>query len=64
MIRCRTDAGPSGYVILVSDDQEEMAVDPQEPNCHLDGTPHVDYSTLIHFCVAGHFKEFSEKRAK
>jgi hypothetical protein len=30
------------------------AVDPQDPNWHLDGTLHVDYSTLI-FAVDGHF---------
>jgi len=29
-------------------------VDPADPNWHLDGTPHVDYSTLI-FAIAGHF---------
>ena len=33
-------------------------VDPQDPNWHLDGTPHVDYSTLI-FAIAGHFDDNS-----
>jgi len=28
-------------------------VDPDDPNWHLDGTPHVDYATLI-FAIAGH----------
>jgi hypothetical protein len=28
-------------------------VDPNDPNWHLNGTPHVDYSTLI-FAIAGH----------
>jgi hypothetical protein len=29
-------------------------VDPKDPNWHLDGTPHVDYSTVI-FAIKGHF---------
>ena len=29
-------------------------VDPKDPNWHLDGTPHVDYSTVI-FAINGHF---------
>jgi len=28
-------------------------VDPNDPNWHLDGTPHVDYATLI-FAIAGY----------
>ena len=36
----------------------EDEVDPNDPNWHLDGTPHVDYSTLI-FAVAGHFDDNS-----
>jgi hypothetical protein len=36
----------------------EDEVDPQDPHWHLDGTPHVDYSTLI-FAVAGHFDDGS-----
>lgn len=33
-------------------------VDPADPNWHRDGTPHVDYSTLI-FAIAGHFNDGS-----
>lgn len=33
-------------------------VDPQDPNWHLDGTPHVDYTTLI-FAVSGSFEDGS-----
>lgn len=33
-------------------------VDPQDPNWHLDGTPHVDYTTLI-FALTGHFDDGS-----
>jgi hypothetical protein len=33
-------------------------VDPNDPNWHLDGTPHVDYSTLI-FAVGGRFDDGS-----
>jgi hypothetical protein len=33
-------------------------VDSQDPNWHLDGTPHVDYSTLI-FAIAGSFEDGS-----
>jgi hypothetical protein len=33
-------------------------VDPQDPNWHLDRTPHVDYTTLI-FALTGHFDDGS-----
>jgi hypothetical protein len=33
-------------------------VDPQDSNWHRDGTPHVDYSTLI-FAIAGHLQDGS-----
>ena len=33
-------------------------VDPIDPNWHKDGTPHVDYSTLI-FAITGRFKDGS-----
>ncbi len=33
-------------------------VDPTDPNWHLDGTPHVDYSTVI-FAIAGHLSDGS-----
>ena len=31
-------------------------VDPQDPNWHLDGTPHTDYSTLI-LAISGHLED-------
>jgi hypothetical protein len=34
------------------------AVDPHDQNWHQDGTPHVDYSTLI-FAVTGHYDDGS-----
>lgn len=36
-------------------------VDPIHPNWHLDGTPHVDYSTVI-FAINGHFDNGSAQR--
>jgi hypothetical protein len=35
-----------------------LEVDPKDPNWHLNGTPHVDYSTII-FAIASHFDDGS-----
>jgi hypothetical protein len=36
-------------------------VDPKDPNWHLDGTPHVDYSIVI-FAIHGHFDDGSAQQ--
>lgn len=37
-------------------------IDPRDPDWHKDGTPHVDYATLI-FAIAGHYDDNSRPQA-